>query len=46
MNISIVTTAETDAEGRALLQHLGMPFRQATPVVAAATTATTSEATP
>src|SRR3569623_346406 len=36
MNISIITTAETDAEGRALLTHLGMPFRQATP--AAATT--------
>ena len=31
MNISIVTTAKTDAEGRALLVHLGMPFRQATP---------------
>jgi large subunit ribosomal protein L5 len=31
MNISIVTTAATDAEGRALLGHLGMPFRQATP---------------
>jgi large subunit ribosomal protein L5 len=31
MNISIVTTASTDAEGRALLTHLGMPFRQATP---------------
>jgi len=29
MNISIVTTAETDAEGRALLTHLGMPFRTA-----------------
>jgi len=29
MNISIVTTAESDAEGRALLVHLGMPFRQA-----------------
>lgn len=28
MNISIVTTAATDAEGRALLTHLGMPFRQ------------------
>ena len=27
MNISIVTTAATDAEGRALLGHLGMPFR-------------------
>ena len=36
MNISIVTTAETDAEGRALLQHLGMPFRQATPTGATA----------
>ena len=31
MNISIVTTATTDAEGRALLGHIGMPFRQATP---------------
>ncbi|MBX3161940.1 MAG: 50S ribosomal protein L5 [Deltaproteobacteria bacterium] len=31
LNISIVTTAGTDAEGRALLGHLGMPFRQATP---------------
>jgi large subunit ribosomal protein L5 len=30
LNISIVTTAETDAEGRSLLTHLGMPFRQAT----------------
>ena len=29
MNISIVTTARTDEEGRALLQHLGMPFRAA-----------------
>lgn len=29
LNISIVTTAETDAEGRALLASLGMPFRQA-----------------
>jgi len=27
MNITIVTTAKTDAEGRALLAHLGMPFR-------------------
>jgi large subunit ribosomal protein L5 len=27
MEISIVTTAETDEEGRALLAHLGMPFR-------------------
>jgi len=30
MNISIVTTANTDAEGRALLGHLGMPFRTQT----------------
>lgn len=28
MNICIVTTAETDEEARALLAHLGMPFRQ------------------
>ena len=28
MNVTFVTTAETDAEGRALLAHLGMPFRQ------------------
>jgi large subunit ribosomal protein L5 len=35
MNISIVTTAETDAEGRALLTHLGMPFRQPTPTTPA-----------
>jgi len=27
MNISFVTTAKTDEEGRALLQQLGMPFR-------------------
>lgn len=29
LNVSFVTTANTDEEGRALLQHLGMPFRQA-----------------
>jgi len=28
MNVSIITTAKTDEEGRALLKHLGMPFRQ------------------
>ena len=28
MNIAFVTTANTDAEGRALLKHLGLPFRQ------------------
>lgn len=27
LNISIVTTAKTDDEGRALLRYLGMPFR-------------------
>src|SRR5215469_7353210 len=27
MNICITTTARTDAEGMALLKHLGMPFR-------------------
>ena len=31
LNISIVTTAKTDDEGRALLAHLGMPFRQPAP---------------
>lgn len=28
MNVTIVTTAKTDEESRALLRHLGMPFRQ------------------
>jgi len=28
LNITIVTTADTDEEGRALLTHLGMPFRK------------------
>ncbi len=28
MNISIITTAKTDAEGVALLKGMGMPFRQ------------------
>jgi len=36
LNISIVTTAKTDAEGRALLAHLGMPFRQSTPAATGA----------
>jgi ribosomal protein L5 len=27
MNVSVVTTARTDEEGRKLLQFLGMPFR-------------------
>jgi large subunit ribosomal protein L5 len=29
LNVSLVTTAKTDEEGRALLKHLGMPFRAA-----------------
>jgi large subunit ribosomal protein L5 len=29
MNVCIHTTAKTDEEGRALLDHLGMPFRKA-----------------
>jgi large subunit ribosomal protein L5 len=29
MNISITTTARTDAEGLALLKQMGMPFRAA-----------------
>jgi large subunit ribosomal protein L5 len=28
MNITIVTTAKTDDEGRALLKQMGMPFRE------------------
>ena len=28
MNVSVVTTAKTDQEGRKLLQFIGMPFRQ------------------
>jgi large subunit ribosomal protein L5 len=28
LNITMVTTATSDEEGRALLRHLGMPFRQ------------------
>jgi large subunit ribosomal protein L5 len=27
MNVTLVTTAETDEQGRALLKSLGMPFR-------------------
>jgi large subunit ribosomal protein L5 len=36
LNISIVTTAKTDNEGRALLALLGMPFRQPAPAQGAA----------
>jgi large subunit ribosomal protein L5 len=28
MDITIVTTAKTDDEGRALLRHLGFPFKE------------------
>ena len=28
MDITIVTTAQTDEEGRALLKEMGMPFRE------------------
>jgi large subunit ribosomal protein L5 len=28
LNITVVTTAQTDEEGRALLANLGMPFRK------------------
>ncbi|WP_159600493.1 50S ribosomal protein L5 [Agromyces humi] len=31
MDITVVTTAKTDEEGRALLKQLGFPFRSATP---------------
>jgi large subunit ribosomal protein L5 len=29
MDITVVTTATTDNEGRALLKHLGFPFKEA-----------------
>lgn len=35
MNVCIHTTAKTDEEGRALLKHLGMPFREASKATAA-----------
>ncbi len=28
MNVCVVTTARTDEEAKALLTHLGMPFRK------------------
>jgi large subunit ribosomal protein L5 len=28
MDITVVTTASTDDEGRALLKHLGFPFKE------------------
>lgn len=35
LNISVVTTAKTDREGEALLEHLGFPFRKKSGAVAA-----------
>jgi large subunit ribosomal protein L5 len=29
MNVTIVTTARDDNQARALLKHMGMPFREA-----------------
>ncbi len=34
MDITVVTSAENDTEGRALLKHLGFPFRKNDPKVA------------
>jgi large subunit ribosomal protein L5 len=28
MDITVVTTAQSDDEGRALLRHLGFPFKE------------------
>jgi len=28
LNVSIVTTAKSDEQGKALLKHLGVPFRK------------------
>jgi len=28
MNVTVVTSANTDAEAKSLLTHLGVPFRQ------------------
>jgi len=39
LDVTIVTTAETDEEGRELLKLLGMPFRRTEPVPAKAPTA-------
>lgn len=36
MDVTIVTSANTDEEARALLRHMGMPFRAATPAAAGA----------
>jgi large subunit ribosomal protein L5 len=39
LDITLVTTAQTDEEGRELLKHLGMPFRRVEPVAAKPTAA-------
>jgi large subunit ribosomal protein L5 len=39
LDITLVTTAKTDEEGRELLKHLGMPFRRIEPVAAKPTAA-------
>ena len=39
LDITLVTTAKNDEEGRELLKLLGMPFRRVEPVAAAKTTA-------
>jgi large subunit ribosomal protein L5 len=39
LDVSIVTTAENDEEGRELLKLLGMPFRRTEPVPAKTPTA-------
>jgi len=36
LNVTIATTAQTDDQGRALLTHLGFPFRKRTPATKAA----------
>ena len=39
LDITLVTSAKTDEEGRELLKHLGMPFRRIEPVAAKPTAA-------
>jgi large subunit ribosomal protein L5 len=39
LDVTLVTSAETDDEARDLLKHLGMPFRRIEPTVAAKTNA-------
>ena len=44
MDVIIVTSANTDDEGRELLRLLGMPFRRSSAADAAAATATAAKA--